>query len=342
MLTVSNPQLSVQLRTRLSHAAAKVEKNRQSQDLRSKSPLRGANPTLSSTSPVDNGKQLDVGIGFDDRSNGTIASTLNRSATYSFHPPNDPPRFPETSPSFSKPHSIQPTSQYSPRKLQQSPKLAPPVDIVSGWGSGRRRRPNPNEWAQHPRISLPSRHRRHHSQLELGASKPYSGHESHPIPGTPSLRPSHEYPTSTPYDGYTRPPTDSQESSMEQDAIETLLFMSSPENSGYRSNTRQRQNTISNSIDSSMGSGSSSISNPNPYLNRHMNTHYNTGASALESHDQSRHSGLEANAGDEIDRMLDQMGDSDSEDEKKSASTHSRSHTIPANHSRRCNGLSGS
>lgn len=127
---------------------------------------------------------------------------------------------------------------------------------------------------------------------------------------------------------------------MEQDAIETLLFMSSPENSGYRSITRQRHNTTSNSIDSSMGSGSSSTSNPIRYLNRHMNTHYNTGPSALESHDQSRHSGLEAHAGDEIDRMLDQMGDSDSEDEKRSASTRSRSHTV-AGHPRRYNGFSG-
>ncbi|EYE97822.1 uncharacterized protein EURHEDRAFT_450723, partial [Aspergillus ruber CBS 135680] len=268
-------------------------------------------------------------------------SALNRSATYSFHPPNGQSRFPETSPSFSKPHLTQPTSQHSPRKLQQAPKLAPPVDIVSGWGSGRRRRPNPNEWAQPPRISPASRHRRHHSQLELGASKPYSGHESHAIPGTPSLRPSNEYPTSTQYNGYTRPPTDSQESSMEQDAIETLLFMSSPENSGYRSNTRQRHNTISNCINSSMGSGSSSTSNPNPCLNRHMNTHYNTGPSALEPHDQPRHSGLEAHAGDEIDRMLDQMGDSDSEDEKRSASAYPRSHTV-AGHPRRRNGLSRS
>lgn len=283
---------------------------------------------------------MNIGIGFDDRPDGTTASALNRSATYSSHPPNGPSRFPKTSPSFSKPHSIQQRSQYSPRKLQEAPKLAPPVDIISGWGGGRRRRPNPNEWVQPPRISPPSRHRRHHSQLELGASKPYSGHESHAFPGTPSLRPSHENPTFTPYNGYTRPPTDSQESSMEQDAIETLLFMSSPENSGYRSITRQRHNTTSNSIDSSMGSGSSSTSNPIRYLNRHMNTHYNTGPSALESHDQSRHSGLEAHAGDEIDRMLDQMGDSDSEDEKRSASTRSRSHTV-AGHPRRYNGFSG-
>lgn len=333
----------MQLRTRLSHAAAKVEKNRQSQDLCSKSPLhalRGTIPALSSTSPVNNGKQLDVGIGLDDRPDDTAASAFNRSATYNFQPPNGPPRISEASSSYSNAHSTQPTSQYSPRKSQQAPKLAPPVDIISGWGSGRRRRPNPNEWAQPPRINPPSRHRRHHSQLEFGVSKPYFGHAIHAIPGTPSLRPPYEYPTSTPYNGHTRLPTNSKESSMEQDAIETLLFMSSPENSGYRSNT-QRQNTICNSIDSSMGSGSSSTSNTNLYLNRHMNTHCNTRPPALDSDDQSRHNGLEAQAGDEIDRMLDQMGDSDSEDEKRFASAHSRSHTV-ANHSRGCNGLSGS
>jgi len=334
----------VQLRTRLSHAAAKVEKNRQSQDLRSKSPLhalRGATPALSSASPVDNGKQLNVGIGLDDRPDETAAFALNRSATYSFHPSNGSSRFPETLPSYSNSQSTQPTSQYSPRKSPQAPKLAPPVDIIPGWGSGRRRRPNPNEWAQPPQINPPSRHRRHHSQLECGASKPYFRHDTHTIPGTPSLRTSYEYPTPTSYNDYTRPPTDVQESSMEQDAIETLLFMSSPENSGYRSNARQRNNTISNSMDSSMASGSSSTSNPNPYLNCHMNTHHNTGPPVLDSHDQSRRNGLEAQAGDEIDRMLDQMGDSDSEDEKRFASAHSRSNTI-ANRSRRCNGLSGS
>lgn len=294
--------------------------------------LQGASPALSS---AETGRPLNAGVGLDDPPDGTTASAPNRSAAYSSHPLNGLARPPEILPPHPDSRSVQSISQSSPRKSLQAPKLAPPVDIIAGWGSGRRRRPNPNEWAQPPQSNPASRHCRHHSQLEFGASKPYPEYDSHAMSGTPSLRPP-EYSISTPYSDHSRIQTDSRNLSMEQDAVETLLFMSSPENSGYRSNTRQRQNTIPNSIGSSMGSGSSAASNQAQFFNGCI------GSSASEMHAQSRHNGLEAQAGDEIDRMLDQMGDSDSEDEKTSASAHSRSHKAPTNYPRRRNnGLSG-
>lgn len=92
---------------------------------------------------------------------------------------------------------------------------------------------------------------------------------------------------------------------MEQDAIETLLFMSSPGNSGYRSNSQpsQQQNHFPSSIGTSTGV---------PWTQNSQSDHDSSQPTGKK---EALESGLEANAGDEIDRMLDQM-ESDSEDEK--------------------------
>mgnify|MGYP001657942399 CR=1 FL=1 len=98
---------------------------------------------------------------------------------------------------------------------------------------------------------------------------------------------------------------------MEQDAIETLMFMSSPENSGYRFSPRplqaaSTQSSLNESINTSNGTthnGSQGSQSSRSYSGRGYETK----------------PGLEAHAGDDIDRLLDQM-DSDSEDEGRYAS----------------------
>jgi hypothetical protein len=103
---------------------------------------------------------------------------------------------------------------------------------------------------------------------------------------------------------------------MEQDAIETLLFMSSPENSGYRSSPRPLQPLATQrSLNESIYSNHNGIgSHPSQGSQRNGSQH-----SRNATKDKILGLGLEANAGDEIDRILDQM-DSDSEDDSQYAS----------------------
>lgn len=295
--------MSAQLRNRLAYAAAKVERKRHTG---SKSPLQSLQDATASPQISIDRKQTNTScVGDNDSPEGTTVSAPDPPAGYNSHHPDSTAPSPELLSSYPNSHTA---PQGSPKSLFPVPKLAPPVDIVSNGQSGRRRRPNPNEWMQPPRINPLFRHRRHHSQQEVSVHKPYPDY-----PGTPPLRPT-AYPTSTPYNGASKLQTNSQNSSMEQDAIETLLFMSSPENSGYRSNTRQRQDAISNSIGSSMGGSSSVTGSSQPY--------------GFNFQIPQSHTGMEAQAGDEIDRMLDQMGDSDSEDERRFVPSHSRSRTL--------------
>jgi hypothetical protein len=86
---------------------------------------------------------------------------------------------------------------------------------------------------------------------------------------------------------------------MEQDAIETLLFMSSPGTSGYHSNSQNSQNTLDTmNIDGAW---------------RSVQTPRVLSDSQASSSNPARADSHEARAGDEIDMMLDQM-DSDSDD----------------------------
>jgi hypothetical protein len=130
---------------------------------------------------------------------------------------------------------------------------------------------------------------------------------------------------------------------MEQDAIETLLFMSSPENSGYHPGSQRRPTTLNTSFESQMGlsldgvaTGTQSSLSSGPRTPRKVefvpgtSSGYQSppvlavpGGSAV---------GLEAQAGDDIDRMLDQIEDSDSDGEINFASYgfHSISQPPPA------------
>jgi hypothetical protein len=203
----------------------------------------------------------------------------------------------------------------SPFSLPGVPRLAPPADIIPKSDSIRRRRPNPNDPTRQPQHVPYPRHRRHHSQQSLSTIKRNSSTETVLVPETPPLRPTEDR-TSTPHDGLSN--QQSQNSSMEQDAIETLLFMSSPGHSGHCSNSQPSQSQKSR-IRSSITSANPQLSAP-----RSQPTHVATGTNRPSRAYRGPVIGLETEAGDEIDRMLDQM-DSDSEDDKDFSSRHSKS-----------------
>ncbi|KAL1963139.1 hypothetical protein VTN77DRAFT_8682 [Rasamsonia byssochlamydoides] len=271
-------ELSAQLRARLSYAAAKVEKSWQRQgdgDRR----LHNGSPEGTTVSAPDSLRQ------YNSRTSN------HASAVTSTAPPS---------------RSSLPPPQSTPLH-QQAPKLAPPADIVASAGSGTRRRPNPNamnatEYNPYPR------HRRHFSEQQARASALRQSPRSNTvIPGSPPLGSSRV--ASTPNDMGSRPAlkhrTPSQKALMEQDAIETLLFMSSPENSSYHPNSQSRQ-TNSMSIEGSMQSSQSSQSS-----NGSNGSLRKVGSQPVSSGFSNQPIGPEAQAGHEIDRMLDQMRGSD-------------------------------
>ncbi|CAI7656759.1 unnamed protein product [Penicillium glandicola] len=283
-------QLSVHIRTRLSYAAAKVEQARQSREATPQTTLR----THNSASP------LNASVPNDTASLPARNSPFSQDSQISSNGNSN--HFP----SHNRSQSAFSSNQYLP-----IPKLAPPVDIISSNGHNQRRRPNPNAVSKPSNYTPISRHRRHHSHQENGLTGSLNGQ---PIlgPETPSLSSSHaQAPTSTP-NGFYKHRTHSQNALMEQDAIETLMFMSSPENSGYRFSPRPLQPASTQSS-----------------LNESINTSSNgahhdgsQGSQTSESHNGrglGRKPELEAHAGDDIDRLLDQM-DSDSEDEDRYAS----------------------
>ncbi|KAJ5456616.1 hypothetical protein N7530_011890 [Penicillium desertorum] len=281
-------QLSVHIRTRLSYAAAKIEQARQSREATPQTALR----TRNSTSPSSTSAPSD------------IASLPAGNSTPFSHDS-------QTNGNSHVPGHHRSRSSFSSNQFLPIPKLAPPVDIISSNGHNQRRRPNPNAISKPSNHSPISRHRRHHSYQENGLTRPLNG-QAVLGPETPSLSSSHTYaPTSTP-NGFYRPRTHSQNTLMEQDAIETLMFMSSPENSGYRFSPRPLQ-------------PASTQSSLNESINASSNGAYHDGSQGSQSSESyngrelRRKPELEAHAGDDIDRLLDQM-DSDSEDEDRYAS----------------------
>lgn len=102
---------------------------------------------------------------------------------------------------------------------------------------------------------------------------------------------------------------------MEQDAIETLLFMSSPENSGYRSSPRPLQPPATQrSLNESIYSNNNEMTTNQSQSSQSDVSHNGQGFTS-----KNHGLGLEAGAGDEIDRLLDQM-ESDSEEDARFAS----------------------
>ncbi|KAE8379902.1 hypothetical protein BDV26DRAFT_279973 [Aspergillus bertholletiae] len=305
-------QLSVHLRTRLSYAAAKIEASRRSKSSQNKLPLNSLHiDRPSSAAGTDPFEQIGQGGGdqslMEPVSPGAVTSmsvpdTLPKSHIYSL---NEHMRLSPTARS----ENSAPSLKSDPRKsrtplssLSDFTRLAPPADIIPRSDSSGRRRPNPNDPTSQTQNFPYPRHRRHHSQQNLSTINQNSSTETILVPETPPLRP-------TPYNGLSSQQSHSQNSSMEQDAIETLLFMSSPGHSGYCSNSqpsRSRPNHTHSNITSTQSKHGASVSQDRYTLD-----------DTVQSPPRYRDSGvvLEAEAGDEIDRLLDQM-DSDSEDEK--------------------------
>ncbi|PYI34333.1 hypothetical protein BP00DRAFT_337019 [Aspergillus indologenus CBS 114.80] len=318
--------LSVHLRTRLSYAAAKIEKSRQMQK------AQDLPPTARIDSLVRSGQlaYLDQVDAQHPEGLGSPASTTMSSpdmyGTAGFNRPVgsarlSPAAWSEAAASphagFSRNHyhhhhhhhhhhHSHPHIDHSPR-----PKLAPPVDIISKGGShgNRRRRPNPNEFISPPTFT----HRRHHSHQDVGLSQSSANSDTILVPGTPPLEPSGSMPSAR-HGGVAGEQHDrARSSAMEQDAIETLLFMSSPGHSGYHSTHSQhsRRPQHQHVPRSSNGSQESSLRVPWSQPSYPGSTH---GHGQPRAGSAEEATGLEAQAGDEIDRMLDQM-DSDSEDD---------------------------
>lgn len=305
LVLISKTQLSVHLRTRLSYAAAKIEKSRQSLNTQEKLPLDLLKES-SSTPPVivkgapntDGSRRRDK-----DSPNGSPVSAPDipiQSNFFSPHTRVSPAARSDDLSSVSQ-SKYSPGSPFSSKRMSATPTLAPPADIVpSGSSSSRRRRPNPNQALEASRYIASFDDRQHRFQHEST-----NGSQKILVPGTPPLQ-SLSQQTSTPYNGLSRQSTHSQNASMEQDAIETLLFMSSPGNSAYHPSS-QRQQSTSHISQTSLSTESST-----------RGSQLQDSQAAGEDHrraGQARY--LEAQAGDEIDRMLDQMEDSDSDNESK-------------------------
>ncbi|KAL4760043.1 uncharacterized protein BDW70DRAFT_72958 [Aspergillus foveolatus] len=291
--------LSIQLRTRLSYAAARIEKARQPQSQyqsptgllqkNSSTPILSVE-TLSRTGPPSLGK---LGDQFETGSpDGTTVSAPDAPAASSRHPFDGPIRQTLNARSDVNPQPQLELNKYAerPSELRPPPRLAPPADIDPGRVNRQRRRPNPNNPSnpsRYPRFPL---HRRGCSQQELVTDT-----EVTRVPESPSLCPSNN--NGIPFH---RLSDNSQSSSMEQDAIETLLFMSSPGTSGYHSNSQnsQRNQDVRN-IDNSAS----------------QSVQWHGALSDSQSNIQPGPAGtVETRTGDEIDLMLDQMN-SDSDDD---------------------------
>lgn len=284
-------QLSAHIRTRLSYAAAKVEQARQSREATPQTALR----THNSASPLSPSASSDIASLPAGSSTPFSQDSQTSSNGNSHH--------------FSSHNRSR--SAFSSNQFLPIPKLAPPVDIISSNGHNQRRRPNPNAVSKPSNHSPITRHRRHHSHQENGLAQPLNG-QSVLGPGTPSLSSSHTHaPTSTP-NGFYRHRTHSQNTLMEQDAIETLMFMSSPENSGYRFSPRPLQPaSTQSSLNESINTSSNGA--------QHDGSQGSQSSGSHNGREPRKKPGLEAHAGDDIDRLLDQM-DSDSEDEGRYAS----------------------
>ncbi|KAL4974788.1 hypothetical protein BDW66DRAFT_160961 [Aspergillus desertorum] len=292
--------LSVKLRTRLSYAASRIEKKRLSQS-QHQSPTGLPQKNSSTPLGVDTlrraGQPLlsELGDQLETRSpDGTTVSAPDAPAASS-RPPSDC----SIRQTLSIPSDMYSKRQPDPQKhykrdpeLQPPPQLSPPAEVDSGRVTGQRGRADPNNPNNPPRCTQFTLHRCGRLQQHLVIDS-----EVTRVPETPPLHPSNH--NSIPFSGLS---DNSQSYSMEQDAIETLLFMSSPETSGYHSNS---QNSLRNQdVRNIDDSAPQSLQWHGPVADSQFNGRQ-PGTSG---------STVETRAGDEIDLMLDQMSsDSDND-----------------------------
>ncbi|OKL58054.1 hypothetical protein UA08_06683 [Talaromyces atroroseus] len=299
-------ELSAQLRGRLSYAAAKVEQSRQLRRQGDRvSPQTGTSDVRDARQSVQGSHRLHNGFSEDSV---VSAPALSQSHISSLKVTNG-----TTNQARARP-APQPSS------MLQTPRLAPPVDITAGDRlRTARRRPNPNEVDGIPSHNSLSRHRRHHSEQE-GDTALTSDPRWANTPETSLLTPSQSRlndqvlaPLLSSNQSPVKRRTPSQNALMEKDAIETLLFMSSPENSGYHSSSRVTKSSVSVSIEAQMAaSAHDSSQGSNVSRSNQMGTfdsfNHKVLRTALPAPRAGNHSiNLETQAGDEIDRLLDQM-----------------------------------
>lgn len=218
----------------------------------------------------------------------------------------------------------------------QIPRLAPPADIIANNGNVPRRRPNPNVSGNgHNDPAFRPTYSQFHRPSLSQQSSDSSNHTGFTIPDTPPF-PQHTYPTNpTISSSLPKDRIPFQNSSMEQDAIETLLFLSSPENSGYRVNSQNQPNNSSNfaSLSSAVMPPPSQLSQPSTDTTaggrQNRRVSFADSDRTAHSHGETHYAKLARRAGrgqrvdDDIDRMLDAMDDSDSDmDEEWVAKLH--------------------
>ncbi|OJD22622.1 hypothetical protein ACJ73_06029 [Blastomyces percursus] len=356
-------ELSAQLRARLSYAAAKVEKDWPIHKLEE---AHGVPPRLE-YSPVS---QSPLSLGFKSpfrsprgpshsRGRHSISSTPQHNGLSKLRDPNftrtissvSPMKVPARCNKSSSPNSnartyIPPTSTLT---NINPPRLAPPANIVSGNGNGPRRRPNPNDTLLQTASANHDYYPRNQSLTDEGhsASSTQTTTSTVAILDTPpqsqpqlsrqSATPSATTAATTTTMPFPKQRTPSQNALMEKDAIETLLFMSSPKNSGYHPNSQQAQQSDysgthltlppclprsssqqSSSIESHLGLGIRHDSTPNVTrpTRKVSFADDDTSNGSSDGYPRNGPSGLrEHEAGDAIDRMLDELGDSESESE---------------------------
>ncbi|KAF3482998.1 uncharacterized protein GIQ15_02322 [Arthroderma uncinatum] len=213
--------------------------------------------------------------------------------------------------------------------LHQIPRLAPPADIVPGNSTHARRRPTLNSTSP-KKFQAPSLSQQSSSSSTMGT------YGSYHIPATPPRpQPSFKAPSSATTAILGKHCTPTQKTIMEQDAVETLVFMGSPENSGYYNDSRSQFQPPNNSQNSSrftpvlssnenVSASTSSAAGLGVAFNfepRRQDALHSKRVSFADPGGEDQHNPytsyhqprLEQNAGDEIDRMLDEMGDSDNE-----------------------------
>ncbi|KAK2758209.1 hypothetical protein FQN54_004053 [Arachnomyces sp. PD_36] len=267
MSTASNSnriaELSSQLRARLSYAASIVEKNWQSRDINGK---EGASSRYSQSPARSRSSSHDL--------NHIYLSPRNEATRSQMHYLNgSPEKIPTyasdlTSPRKPRqlngpPHissstsadivsltrsAIQPEHNNTfPGEIpnlnkNQRRTLAPPADIVTGENRARRR-PNPNISPVRQQQNAPqgryqhTSHNRTTSTNSIIPGTPPQTYTSQPLSNPQYLTPASASTTTV------QGRTPSQNAIMEQDAIETLLFMSSPGNSGYHPSNNSSQNS---------------------------------------------------------------------------------------------------
>ncbi|OJD19841.1 hypothetical protein AJ78_00200 [Emergomyces pasteurianus Ep9510] len=353
-------ELSAQLRARLSYAAAKVEKEwpiHKLGETHAAPPRVGCSSTSQTSSPL--------GFKSPFRSPKGASHSRNRHSISSTSQHNGLPKLRnhDLTHTISSGTPMNASSAYQKSSVLNGnastyipppftftttnpPRLAPPADIVSGNGNATRRRPNPNDAL----LETVFPNHNHHSRNKSFTDGEHSASSTQTTTSTVAIldTPPHSQPQLS-HQSATPVPTTataklvpklrtpSQNALMEKDAIETLLFMSSPENSGYHPNSQQTQQSDYSgthltlpppSLPSSLSQQSSSIENRLGLGIHHDNTpntsrptrkvsfadDKSTGSNDV--YPRNENSGLrEHEAGDAIDRMLDELGDSDSESE---------------------------